>query len=65
MNDDFPEGGDLLKPWEAAAMFRVETITVARWERTGKLRSIRTPGGARRYSGAEVRALLRQQGGTA
>jgi len=31
---------------------------VTRWARGGKLSSIRTPGGHRRYSESEVRGLL-------
>jgi excisionase family DNA binding protein len=48
----------LLTPAEVAAMLRVDPKTVTRWARGGKLSSIRTPGGHRRYSEAEVRALL-------
>ena len=41
-----------------AAIFRVDPGTVTRWEQAGKLTSIRTPGGHRRYREAEVRALI-------
>jgi excisionase family DNA binding protein len=48
----------LLTPAEAAAMLRVDPKTVTRWARGGKLSSIRTPGGHRRYSETEVRGIL-------
>ena len=48
----------LLTSAEVASMFRVDPKTVARWAKTGKLSSIRTLGGHRRYREAEVRGLL-------
>lgn len=48
----------LLTPAEVAAMFRVDPKTVTRWAKAGKLSSIRTLGGHRRYLESEVRALL-------
>ncbi len=48
----------LLTPAEVAAMFRVDPKTVTRWAKAGKLSSIRTLGGHRRYREAEVRQLL-------
>ena len=48
----------LLTPAEVAAMLRVDPRTVTRWARGGKLPSIRTPGGHRRYSESEVRGFL-------
>jgi len=39
-------------------MFRVDPKTVTRWAKTGKLSSIRTLGGHRRYREAEVSELL-------
>ena len=48
----------LLTPGEVAAMFRVDPKTVTRWARDGKLTSIRTLGGHRRYREAEIRARL-------
>ena len=48
----------LLKPGEVAAMFRVDAKTVTRWAASGRLGSIRTPGGHRRFRESEVRALL-------
>ena len=48
----------LLTPSEVAAMFRVDPKTVTRWATAGKLASIRTLGGHRRYRAGEVRMLL-------
>jgi len=48
----------LLTPAEVATMFRVDPKTVTRWAKSGKLSSIRTLGGHRRYREAEVRGLL-------
>jgi excisionase family DNA binding protein len=48
----------LLTPGEVAAIFRVDAKTVARWAQTGRIRSIRTPGGQRRFRQDEVDALL-------
>jgi excisionase family DNA binding protein len=49
----------LLTPAEVAALFRVDPKTVTRWAKAGKLSSIRTLGGHRRYRETEVRGLLR------
>lgn len=48
----------LLTPAEVAALFRVDPKTVTRWARAGKLTSLRTLGGHRRYLESEVRDLL-------
>ena len=48
----------LLTPSEVAALFRVDPKTVTRWAKAGKLTSIRTLGGHRRYRESEVKALL-------
>ncbi len=52
-----PEAELLLTPAEVATMFRVDPKTVTRWAKAGKLSSIRTLGGHRRYRESEVRAL--------
>lgn len=52
------EAEPLLTPAEVAAMFRVDPKTVTRWAKAGKLSSIRTLGGHRRYRETEVRQLL-------
>jgi excisionase family DNA binding protein len=49
----------LLTPSEVAALFRVDPKTVTRWAIAGKLTSIRTLGGHRRYKESEVTALLK------
>ena len=58
---------NLMTCGEVAAIFRVDPKAVARWAKAGKLTSIRTPGGHRRYFKSEVEALLRgeQPGGEA
>ena len=48
----------LLTPAEVASLFRVDPKTVTRWAKAGKLTSIRTLGGHRRYKESEVKALL-------
>jgi excisionase family DNA binding protein len=48
----------LLTPAEVAALFRVAPKTVTRWAKAGKLTSLRTLGGHRRYRESEVRNLL-------
>ncbi|MGR6922662.1 BldC family transcriptional regulator [[Actinomadura] parvosata] len=49
----------LLTPAEVAILFRVDPRTVTRWAKAGRITSIRTLGGHRRYREAEVRAFLR------
>jgi len=48
----------LLTPGEVAALFRVDPKTVTRWAAAGRLGSIRTPGGHRRFRKSEIKALL-------
>lgn len=48
----------LLTPAEVASVFRVDPKTVTRWAKAGRVGSIRTPGGHRRYRESEIRALL-------
>jgi excisionase family DNA binding protein len=45
-----------------AALFRVDPKTVTRWAAAGRIGSIRTPGGHRRFRESEVRALLEGEG---
>lgn len=49
---------ELMTPAEVATVFRVDPKTVTRWAKDGKLRSVRTLGGHRRYSTSEVMGLL-------
>ena len=48
----------LLTPGEVALMFRVDPKTVTRWASTGRIGSIRTPGGHRRFRESEIHDLL-------
>lgn len=58
MDETMADQGRLLTPGEVAAMFRVDPKTVTRWAAAGRIGSIRTPGGHRRFRETEVRALL-------
>jgi excisionase family DNA binding protein len=58
MKRDQSSGETLLTPAEVAALFRVDPKTVTRWAKAGKLSSIRTLGGHRRYRESEVMDLL-------
>ena len=49
----------LLTPAVVAAMVRVDPMTVTRWAKAGKLASIKTLGGHRRYKESEVKELLK------
>lgn len=53
----------LLTPAEVAGLFRVDPKTVTRWAKAGKLTSIRTLGGHRRYRKSEVDSLLANRSG--
>jgi len=50
--------GSLLTPGEVAVLFRVDPKTVTRWAQAGKLSTVRTLGGHRRFHEDEVRQLL-------
>ena len=58
MSSHHAEAENLLTPSEVAALFRVDPKTVTRWAKAGKIGSIRTLGGHRRFRESEVRALL-------
>lgn len=53
-----PTADDFMTPGEVAVLFRVDPKTVTRWAAAGRIGSIRTPGGHRRFRRAEVMALL-------
>jgi len=53
-----PAPDRLLTPAEVADLFRVDPKTVTRWAAAGRLGSIRTPGGHRRFGESEIRALI-------
>ncbi|HET6818469.1 MAG TPA: BldC family transcriptional regulator [Mycobacteriales bacterium] len=48
----------LLTPAEVAGLFGVDSATVTRWARAGRLTAVRTLGGHRRFLEREVRARL-------
>jgi excisionase family DNA binding protein len=48
----------LLTPGEVALLFRVDPETVTRWASAGRIGSIRTPGGHRRFRESEIQDLL-------
>jgi len=50
----------LLTPAEVAAMFRVNPKTVARWAQAGKISSVRTLGGHRRFRASDIRRSLEE-----
>lgn len=54
--------GRLLRTREVALLFRVSERAVTDWARRGRIPSVRTPGGHRRYPADEVWALLRRSG---
>jgi len=58
---ELAESDTLLTPAEVAALFRVNPRTVGSWARTGKIPSMRTLGGHRRYPAAAIRRVLEQQ----
>ncbi len=48
---------DLLRLAEAAALLDVHPDTLRRWADEGKVRSLRTPGGQRRFTRADIDAV--------
>ena len=54
--------GRLLRTREVAVLFQVSERAVTDWARRGRLPSMRTPGGHRRYPAVAVRALLEGAG---
>jgi excisionase family DNA binding protein len=55
--------GRLLRTREVALLFQVSERAVTDWARKGRIPSVRTPGGHRRYPAEQVRALLEQSVG--
>lgn len=51
----------LLTPGDVAKLFRVDPKTVTRWANKGKLNSIVTPGGHRRFRKSEVDKYLPEE----
>jgi excisionase family DNA binding protein len=50
--------GDLLRTSDVARMFQVSERTVSDWARRGRIPSVRTPGGHRRYPADEIHRLM-------
>ncbi|NMM91973.1 DNA-binding protein [Rhodococcus sp. SRB_17] len=57
-----PSVEELLTSGQVAVLFRVDPKTVSRWARAGKIGSLTTLGGHRRYRSTEVHSLLRALG---
>jgi excisionase family DNA binding protein len=49
---------ELLTSSEVAVLFRVDPKTVTRWAQAGRISSIRTIGGHRRFRASEVQRFL-------
>lgn len=58
MTTTHPEHDQLLTPAEVAALFRVDPKTVTRWAQAGKIPSLRTLGGHRRFRRTDIDAAL-------
>lgn len=51
----------LLTSHQAAKLLNVWPHTLRRWEKEGKLKSLRTPGGHRRYKESQIMALIGEE----
>ena len=51
-------GERLLRTSDVAVLFQVSERTVSEWARRGRVPSVRTPGGHRRYPAEQIRQLL-------
>lgn len=51
---------ELMKPHEVAELFKVDPKTVTRWAKEGKLDSVRTLGGHRRFRREQIVRLLEE-----
>lgn len=49
---------ELITPGEASALLHVDTRTVGRWAASGKIASVLTPGGHRRFRRSDIQTLL-------
>ena len=56
------EEGRFLRTREVALLFQVSERAVTDWATKGRIRSVRTPGGHRRYPASHVRSLLVEAG---
>jgi excisionase family DNA binding protein len=55
------EEGRLLRVKEACDMLKIHPNTLRRWEKIGKIKAVRTKGGARRIPESEVTRLLKER----
>jgi excisionase family DNA binding protein len=55
--------GRLLRTREVALLFQVSERAVTDWARKGRIPSVRTPGGHRRYPADQVKVLLERSNG--
>ena len=60
-----PKTEKLYTPSEAARILGISISTLRRWEREGKIRTVRTAGGHRRIPESEIRRILGQRKPTA
>lgn len=51
----------LLTPGEVAKLFRVDPKTVTRWAQNGKIPSVTTPGGHRRFRRSTIIKILTEE----
>lgn len=51
---------NLLRTADVAALFQVSERTISDWARRGRIPSVRTPGGHRRYPAEEIRRIMRE-----
>ena len=56
------DDGRFLRTREVALLFQVSERAVTDWATKGRIRSVRTPGGHRRYPASHVRTLLEEAG---
>lgn len=54
--------GQLMRTSDVAALFQVSERTVSEWARRGRIPSVRTPGGHRRYPAEQIQDLLSEAG---
>jgi excisionase family DNA binding protein len=50
----------LLRTSDVAALFHVSERTISDWARRGRIPSVQTPGGHRRYPAAEIRRIMEE-----
>lgn len=52
---------EFMTPAQVAARFNVDTKTVSRWAKAGKLSYVTTLGGHRRYRRVQIEALMKEK----